>query len=285
MLGGDSHLKRIDDFSIKYWGGEILENEKYIFMPNDIFERLENNKFMSGRHKLFSVVYLYVICWVYRYGKSIDIYKNNNNFSEIIKEISGINRGEKRLDYIISKNGVLDILKITKTINISKTPATYNLDNFTKFVTFNTVEEYVKEGLMSKPPNRILTKEPLIGTRNRVVNGVTYLGTFQDVEYTFKFSMKDYIYMSSVLNLNFETIGFYLYLMSLSSKYGGVIKRSRKGMAKDIGVTEKTITKYKKILKEHGLIREYYDKPFESKEINIIIVRGSDLYASTKKSS
>ena len=179
----------------------------------------------------------------------------------------------------------MDILKITKTINISKTPATYNLDNFTKFVTFNTVEECVKDGLMSKPPNRILTKEPLIGTRNRVVNGVTYLGTFQDVEYTFKFSMKDYIYMSSVLNLNFETIGFYLYLMSLSSKYGGVIKMSRKGMAKDIGVTEKTITKYKKILKEHGLIREYYDKPFESKEINTIIVRGSDLYASTKKSS
>ena len=92
--------------------------------------------------------------------------------------------------------------------------------------------------------------------------------------------------MIHILKIPTEVVGFYIYLLALSSYYGGgAIKRSRIAMADELGVTEKTITRYKKILKSHDIILEYYNNPVETKKINIIIVRGGDLYANSTTSN
>lgn len=278
-------MNKFDEFSNEYWGGSLIKSEENIYMPNDIFDRLKIKKFKSGSHRLFSVVYIYVSLWIYRYAKAIDIYSSEIGYANSVKEMCGISRTTKSFDYIIGDNGVLDKLKITKTLHISKLPLFYNFDKFTNFVTFESAEEYIENDIIENIPSMVKAKEPLIGTKNRIVDGVTYFGTFQDVEYTFCFNMRDYIYMSRVLNLDVDVIGFYIYLMSLSSYYGGVIKRSRIAMSEELNISEKTITKYKKILKEHGLINEYYNNPMETQEVNTIIVRASDLYAISKTDS
>lgn len=278
-------MDEIKEFSFNYWENELYDYENNIYLSNDIFDRLDIKKFNNGRHRLFAVVYLFVVSWIYRYGKSIDINDSSLGLSRSIKEMCGINNSDRKIDYIIKSKGVLDKLKITKTIHVSDAPLFYEFDKFTKYVTFESAREYIDADIIPKINSNVQMKEPLLGTKERVVNGVTYLGTFQDVEYTFCFSMRDYIYMSRVLKLNVEVIGFYIYLLSLSSYYGGVIKRSRIAMADELGLTEKTITKYKSILKEHGLINEYYNNPMKTQEVNTIIVKASDLYASSKTSS
>lgn len=278
-------MNEVKDFSFNYWGNELLDYEDNIYLSNDIFDRLKIEKFKNGRHRLFAVVYIFIMSWIYRYGKSVDINDSELGLSRSVKEMCGINNSDRKIDYIIKSKGVLDKLKLTKTIHISESPMYYTFDEFTKYVTFEKTKEYIDNGIIPKINSNVQMKEPLLGTKNRVINGVTYLGTFQDVEYTFCFSMRDYIYMSRILKLNVEVIGFYIYLLSLSSYYGGIIKRSRIAMADELGLTEKTVTKYKTILKENGLINEYYNNPMQTQEINTIIVKASDLYASSKTTS
>lgn len=278
-------MNGVDEYALKYWGNTLRKNENNVYLPNDIFLKLKNSKFKNGKHKLIAIVYYYIISWVYRYAKADDIYTRDKNYSSVIKEMCGLNRNEKRVDYIFKGGGVLDKIKLTESLHISEAPYLSHYDEYTNYVTFDYLKELIELGDGKKLPSRIMIKKPLMGVNKRVVDGVTYLGTFQDIEYTFNICMRDFIYLIYILKLDTEVVGFYLYLMSLSSYYGGSIKRSRIAMAEELNLSEKTVTRYKNILKKHGIIREYYNNPSETKEINTIIMKASDLYATTKTTS
>lgn len=190
--------------------------------------------------------------------------------------MSGLSPTTKTLNYVIVKDGVLDQRSLTRTVSILKAPYQSYYDEYTSFVYFDYLDDFP---IKNRYPKRLVIKEPLMSLEERVYDNIVYLGSFQDIENTFCFNMKDYIYMSTVLKMNYEEIGFYYYLLSRQGMFGKNLRLSRVQMAKELGVPEKAITRYKQCLAKHKIIKEILG----SKGINntIKIQNVSDLYAST----
>ncbi|MGE5438102.1 MAG: hypothetical protein ACM3O3_12890 [Syntrophothermus sp.] len=93
---------------------EILRDlkDKILYIPDEIFNDLSMLKYKSNKHYGFTVCLYILINYLY-----YTCYYNNRLISnQDIKEILGYNRKEKRIDYIIKQNGLLDSSGYTKMV-------------------------------------------------------------------------------------------------------------------------------------------------------------------------
>lgn len=266
-------MNDLDLFSYKYFGTRYNNSEDRIQIPNEIFYLLRKGNFKSGKHLLFSFIYYLNVAWVYRYCKINDILNNNNSYSDIMKELSGISKNTKTFEYIIKRNGVLDSLSITDSVSYSDVPAIYNHNNNNNNVDFIYNNQY---RISDKRFNSVVIKEPLLHTHKRVIDNVEYLGAFHDYEFTFKVKMSDYIFMRDNLKLKFDVIAFYYYLSSMIYYGNGKVNISRKSIARQLNISEKTVTEYKNQLKKHDLLYEIKHSSYITRKNDTLIIRKVD---------
>lgn len=84
-----------------------------IFMPNELFSEIKewtlSGAVKSKQHQEFVYSYYWLITYLWRYAK----YSKMEINQSIIKEWLGYNPNEKRINYLIKKNGVLDMVQLT----------------------------------------------------------------------------------------------------------------------------------------------------------------------------
>ena len=265
-------MNKIELFLQENFGVSEIGSEKSVFLPNEIFNIFDINRFKNGKHRLFAIVYYYNVCWIYRYAKTESIMSCGNSVKDTLMTMCGVGINNNKFDYIIKKNGVLDNLKITKTISVLDSPCVYIYDSDVNFLEFEMIRDY---DFFSRYSTVATFKEPLLNTKHRYINGSKYHGTFYDIEYSIKLDMSMYLRMLIDFNMSYESIGFYIYLLSLSNFYGCEVNISREKMSLDLGVSVKFITSMKKVLKKNNLITEKNNgKNITGKNNTIRIVNG-----------
>jgi hypothetical protein len=94
------------------------KKEDWFYMPNSIFEDLQQHKEFKNKssfHIAFAYNYYFLISWLWRYAKyqHLDYYNLTENkiyhapLKKVYKTLLGVSASSKQYDYIIKKNGVL----------------------------------------------------------------------------------------------------------------------------------------------------------------------------------
>lgn len=231
-------------------------------IPNEIFEDLSNADLKSWKHRAFSYTYYYLINYTYRntlYNKNPMDYSQDNIIKSIIQKSNTIS-------YITKKNGVLDQIGYTETTN--NYPLTYYMDgNILEFSTIKEIEGLVK----NEVGNRYFIKRPKKSFKR--FNNEDCTGTYYDMQNTHYISIQRFIEMLSDVDLGYVAIYIYGYLSMMSDRFPKGFKVSNKELATVIGCTERTISKYTKLLEDRGFIkseREVYGFKLLEKKYTVI---------------
>lgn len=91
------------------------EEERYLEVSSGIFDDISmlSKKYgVKNVHCVFSFSYLVLIQYLYRYAKYKDYFYDIST----IKELIGYSDGDKRINYLIKKNGTLDNADLIKTV-------------------------------------------------------------------------------------------------------------------------------------------------------------------------
>ncbi|MGG4039284.1 hypothetical protein [Heyndrickxia ginsengihumi] len=133
---------------------QFNKKETNIFMPNEIFNDLQNN-IKKSVHIPFAYSYYYLITWLYRYAKYGSISIDNKN----IKEILGYNKDYKPIDYIIKKNGILDLMEYT--ITTKDHPISWEVnDNYLNFSMLSDFDEETIKTIKKIKSRKYMIKFP-----------------------------------------------------------------------------------------------------------------------------
>lgn len=246
-------------------------NQSDIFMTNDYFEiikllNLENK--LKSVHIGFVYSYLYLQSYMLRnttYDYFIPTPKD-------IKYILGYNQDEKRLDYIIKKNGLLDKEKLTITDNDFPIVNSYNKDeDYLEFTTASQIYDNLKEFKdIRKIANTTTYKFPVLSFYDSNKRSDIKLfygddgGTFYDVHNTTRIRFEVFAYCMS--NQDIGATGFYLYsyIKHMNDLLGDEYKATASTISNKIGVPERTVKKYLKSLKSYNLIDTIHNMDYFS---------------------
>lgn len=221
----NSELKVMLDYDYK-------GRENYLLMPNEVIEKLvKDEEFYNVKapHVAVAYTYLFLITWLYRYGKYGKMELNDTTKKAIFK-IMGIAETSKEYDYIIKKDGVLDRLGITETLSFTKAPMYWSADedgnySFPQFYLFEDMnDEYKEIWFKGTTTKRRQIKEPLLATgfRNPLNEEgceEDYNGTFFDEgkQFTLMVGMDAFIKCMTTTDLGINA--FYV-LSFIRSRYG-----------------------------------------------------------------
>lgn len=132
-----------------------------IFMPNEILidmkEWLEDGTLKSSHHQEFVYSYYFLLSYLWRYA----IYSEEKFTQSKIKQFLGYNPTEKRINYIIKENGLLDSRNYT--LATKDFPVSWTMDN-SEGLSFKMLEEYDlddQRDLLKFKSNNYIVKEPL----------------------------------------------------------------------------------------------------------------------------
>lgn len=244
-----------------------------IFVPNEIFEDLINNdKLTLVQNRAFTYSYYYMISSLYRYCK----YMGDKMYSQAdIKEGLGYSSTNKKLDFIIKKDGVLDDMGYTSTT--TDFPMQWYLEEDTNHPLFRSImelkdsEEY-SEMLKDKNYKNFKVKYPIKAFyRDGIVKQV-FDGSFYDKSNTHMITTKRFdkiIETSGVMG--FYVYGFIKYKSDKFSKgYQVPIRTFSEIMKMDVRMLMSII----KELESNGFvraIRQKYVHDTKGNEANIYI--------------
>ena len=144
-----------------------LHTERIIAMPNEIFEEMKewvnNGELKSVQHQEFVYSYYWLITYLWKYAK----YAEQEYTQSRIKQMLGYYPNEKRLNYIIKENGLLDGKEYSKAM--MDYPVTWSLKEGD--LSFSMLSEYDKvdrQYLIHFKTHKFFVKAPLksIGTES-----------------------------------------------------------------------------------------------------------------------
>lgn len=243
-------------------------HQKYVGIPNDIFQILSEDKKLKevkAPHVAYAYTYIYLTAWLYKYGKySLDFEVFD---ASVLKKIIGLSEIEKRYDYIFKKNGVLDRLKITKTVNFKEAAVEYLWEDgfFCGFVTYKEwlaskdpkdLQELKDFGLVLNPKHRQI-KYPIFGLDKRIVNEEEIEGTFYEWGNSHAVPME--VFIECMTNEKLGAVAFYIYayLYSRCGMNNGAVEVSLEKMKFITGLRHTTINTALHNLKAFNLIKCY----------------------------
>lgn len=244
------------------------KHQQKIGIPNDIFEILsKDEELMKAKapHVAVAYTYIYLVSWLYKYAK----YSLLNETTDVskIKEILGFSPIEKRINYIIKKDGVLDRLGITKTVNFKEAPVEFVWEDgvFLGFVSYEEwianqdsrdIEEIKAIGVNYNTKRKQI-KYPIFGLDDREINGEEIPGTFYEWGYSHAVSFDVFIECMTNDDLGYTAFYIYAYLCSRCGMNGGQIEVSLDRIIEVTGIRQRTLNKYLGSLKAYGLVKCY----------------------------
>lgn len=228
-------------------------NEKTIFMPNEILtDLLNNNSIKNGMHIAFCYSYYYLITYLYRYAK-YGIYRYQTND---LKEILGYAADYKEVNYLIKKNGILDAMGYTYSSTdfpvVAETELIKGKVIDIVFTMYSEMKELYQEESLRNYKIKVPVKA-LHRTNEDYKEG--YLnGTFYEIENTH--GIDPMIFMKCMENDELGTVGFYLYgyLKRNCDLYKGNYDISLNHMELETRIPERTLKKYLMNLNKYNFI-------------------------------
>lgn len=225
---------------------------KMIYMPNEIFDDLKQN-ISTYKHTAFAYTYYYYVSYLYRYCEH---YEDEKITQALIKMKLGYTKAEKRIDYLIKKNGVLDSMGYTETTDDYPLSWTLDDDNILNFTTINDYRREYGKSVITQNRN-FKIKIPTKGFHR---TGDTYNenvldGTFYDIANTHGIDYKVFEEMMEKkddLGVSaFYIYGFLKYKTQMHKKY----RTSLRGLMDAVGLLSfETICKYLTNLEDNGFI-------------------------------
>lgn len=134
-------------------------------------ELLESGKLKTNRHRTFAFAYYCLVSYLWKYSKYGDMEINTQD----IKTILGINPTEKRMDYIIKKNGLLDSIGLTETTRNFPIDTTITSNEGIKVTTLSDLgDEVARDFLKYRGSRRYTCKKPLLQYQRDGKAGLMY---------------------------------------------------------------------------------------------------------------
>ncbi|MFC0235652.1 hypothetical protein [Fictibacillus phosphorivorans] len=235
--------------------------ESKLFMPNELFEDLKNN-IKNTPHIAFAYTYIYLVTWLYRHSKHTVIKGGVSNST--IKEILGYNPETRTVNYLITKNGLLDKIGYTST-DRNFPIASEIIDGRLEFVLVNELESkedplYSYEYSMEKKirenvPKNFTIKYPVKAFEREVDEKgfIDVEGTFYEFENTHLIPFEVFMYCMSKEDIGCTGFYLYAYLSHKNDIYGGY-DVSLEDLVKETGIADRTLDKYLGMLKGYKMI-------------------------------
>jgi hypothetical protein len=237
-------------------------------MPNEIYEEIVEHakKFNNNSsHIAFAYSFYYLVSWLYRYAKYIDMERFTIGK---LKQILGYSEDNKTLNYVIKDGGVLDSIGYTKSD--TDLPIYYTYTNEEKCLELTYISELKKTGFFTGIERHIDTnvrnrkiKVPFKGLfRERWAYEDNYLnGTFYEIENTHLITID--VFTESMANKEIGVIGFYLYsfLKFKNDKFPNGVNISLEQISSQTGIKPTVRDKYLEALKRYNFI-DCIVKPF-----------------------
>lgn len=149
----------------------LSTHEAAIAMPNEIFDIIRemwNAKTLKSKnHQEFVYSYYYLIAYLWRYS----LYYPKGVPQSSIKEMLGYNAEEKRVNYIIKNNGLLDEEKLTMTT--TNFPISWELcEGGVSFTHLMDYDDEARSTLKLHLPKNYIVKEPILHTGDHENEGI-----------------------------------------------------------------------------------------------------------------
>lgn len=230
---------------------EYNELESKLFIPNEIFSDFKSLGEKGSSHVAFAYSYYYLISWLYRYAK----YGNKKIDVGMIKEILGYYSKNKKIDYLIKKDGVLD--QLGYTFSDTDYPIGWNYDESLSFTMLSDLDDDSKKMLRIDRGRNYKIKVPVKGIwRDNESEKEGYEnGTFYEIENTHMIPFE--VFMECMEDEELGVIGFYLYgYLKYRCQWHGEYNSSVERIAEDVGMKFKATEKYLKLLHDRMMIQQ-----------------------------
>ncbi|MFS0643701.1 hypothetical protein [Siminovitchia sp. 179-K 8D1 HS] len=187
----------------KYWTKED-DATRNVAMPNEMISDLkkwrEEGLLKSPLHQEFAYSYYWLVAYLWRYAK----YAEFEVSQKTLKKMLGYSENEKRINYIISRNGLLD--KMGYTESVKDFPVGWSFANGSKldFEMWSKLDKEFQKDLFHFRTNRYLVKKPL---KSMGINNVK--GLFWEPVKAHMVSGE--VFKKCMNNKNLSCAGFYLY--------------------------------------------------------------------------
>jgi len=230
------------------------------FIPNEIFEDFKRIQYRASTHYAFAVAYYAVISFLYyrcSYGKGIITQSD-------LKALLGLNKDNKRIDYLIKKNGLIE--KIGYISNTTNYPVKKELNEFNGTYEFVYVDEFKGDFKIEGVPNKHEVKYPVKAFERNNAEG-----TFFDVRNTIKLDMRKFYEI-----INDEELGITGFLIYLRLKLYPVLMMGQENIGNELLLSRTTVKEKLKVLENKGLVmieHEKYDYKGEKLHANTYIAR------------
>ncbi len=222
-------------------------------MPNEIFsdlkEWLSTGEIKSNLHQEFAYSYYWLISYLWKYAEYRDFDIKQNN----VKQILGYNPKEKRVDYIIKKNGLLDTKKYTQSIRDFPIDWERKGKEDIKFFMYSDIAKEDQVEYYTFPSRTSFVKSPFKSLDEDIFNN---RGSFH--------MLSGNLFKICMSNNNLGCAGFYLlgyltYLRNVSSYYNqdSVFRCNNQTLAKKINWSERRVIKITNELGNVGLINKW----------------------------
>lgn len=236
---------------------KYIKEESIVFMPDEIFEDLQNNM-KKGVHIPVAYTYYYIVNWLFRYCKygnvAIDVNK--------IKEILGYNKGTRTIDYIFKKDGLLDTMNYTETTK--DYPLSWGMDdrNNLKFYMLSEEEKKEQVDYTQHMSRKYSIKCPVRGITRNPDDNDDLNGTFYEKDNTHLIPFEVFMYCMS--NEKLGCTGFYLYsfIKMKNQHYNGKYDCPMGKLAEYTGLPSSTMKPFLSTLRKHNLVEGIHNMEY-----------------------
>lgn len=271
---------------------KIDGKEVKIFMPNEIFDDLQN-QMKDATHIAYAYSYMYLIHFLYRNCKYFNIPTVLNG--DVIKEILGYKKSNRTMNYITIKDeGLLDQMGYTKSTK--DYPMSWTLeDKELSFFNSSDVDEYTKH-LFPTVPKKFFLKYPIKGMDNRIIDRVIeggeieeieMLGTFFDIDNTHEIDFNVFMFCMSKKKLG--VVAFYLYswLKYKNDWHDAGYDVPLTKLSDETGIPRRTMIQYMDLLKGYKMVDFQHNQSFfvvgaykEDRKATTYYANGFDMFKS-----
>lgn len=248
------------------------EVKEIIFMPNEIFKEFQN-ELGIGTNIAFAYSYYYYVSYLYRYCKFV---ADKKITQKEIKQKLGYSPVNKKIDYIIKKDGTLDNLGYTQTT--TDYPVKWELGEYNEPI-FTTINEHKKnyETFRTSDSHTIISdrnykvKCPLRAfyRDNQSFQEKSVDGTFYIFDNTHGIAYDVFNYFMENKDLGVVAFYIYGYLKYKSITCGGKYQASLVQLENELIISVSTIQRYIAKLEQDRYVKidhkEYiHDQPQEA---------------------
>ena len=230
------------------------KDNRNIALPNELYPLLlqwSQEGLIKSTHIGLTWSYLYLVTFLYRYA----IYDRFLPNTEQIKVMLGYSAKDCRIDYLIKKNGLLDQHQLTESTNnfpvhVETVQNGLSINpQFTHLLDFD--KAYVKQYKTDKKIGRTsYCKKPLFAFNRQPYEQ----GTFYDISNTTLIPYKVFEFCMRKDDLGCTAFYIYSYLVHMNDVYESDFKCTTNKLAKQIGLSEKTITRYMNVMRGYRML-------------------------------